>query len=512
MEPPSEKRTKVAGNDDDDDDTNSSVKCANHKNERAVFFCETCKGPRCHHCCCSEEFCKGHRFSDIERGREVMAEAVEAHTAQLEDLLKKTRQDEEGLLREIELLDQQRIATQEDIAAFSSKVREIVGFIENSLMHELEGQCTETDSKLQAQIYKTRVFLEKLFAMRTDYKAKCPRKDTDGDRLTECYASCEEAIESADAEYEALHKENGPLLSLRKTFALTLTNEARSIVPASLVKLTTQTQYAAIEAPRSVSAAEVSGTWATLKWSLPPFVGEKTLTYEVGLRVAGDPEFTLTEAHTKGLQCRLTGLDPDTVYQVRVCGTQGCGANTIQGAWSAPVELRTQPTVHYEGFWKGGSGYRVSGKNSSVVIKGSDMNKWAVTAVGSEPLTPGIINRWTIVLQDSELGHYGIAIGVAPASIDQTRSNNHKSCGWYYTGWSTLYSGPPDCNVNVSFGENVDMHDGTEITLEMDMTKGTLTYIVDGKWIGVAYTAIPTKRPLVPAVVFGSSYYSIKLK
>lgn len=489
------------------------TKCPNHIGEIVAFFCETCKGFRCPRCCCEEGHCKGHSLSTIERGKEIIVSSFSTHSKNLEGLMQTMHNDAKRLKEETEFLENQRLLTQEDINTFTAKIHDIVDAIKTNLLQSLEAQYTEGDNKIQEQIHKCNKCLTDLYTLsKSNISTNTP--------LTEL-ESFEKEVARVTKECNDVSLQNSPLTTMHKTFALTLSNEARSIIPAELVRLTSQMHYSSIPAPEKVTLTKVSGTWAKINWDLPDQVNNdeemlNKLYYEIEVKQvcskdAENQPKSINETF-KSKFCTLTNLTPDVVYTVRVRCKQGTGNNATVSRWSTPIEMRTRTVVHYSGYWKGGPGYRVSGKNSTVVMKESGTEKWVVTAVGAEILQPDVINKWTIVLEDSELDHFGMAVGVAPLSINQTRPHNHKSCGWYYTGWSTLYSGPPSNYNNESFGEKMNIGEGTEIGLEMDMKEGTLSYYIDGKWIGVAYNNIPTKTPLVPAVVFGSTYYSIKLK
>ena len=511
-----EKNDILIGTTDKHEISEDIIRCANHKEEEACFFCETCKGFRCTLCCCEDEHCKGHRLSTIKRGREIMTESFGTHSRRLDELIERINQDRNGLKDSLDFLDQQRASAHEDITAFANKMREIVDCLEGGLLRTLEDQSAKVDEELQLQFYKCNETLKKLSNLReggtsTSEPGRCiSPKD---------FESYGKEVDQVSAECREITAQNAPLISVRKTFALSLSSDARDIIPSTLVKLTSQMHYALLPPPVDVAVTEVSGTWAKVQWGVPRFALEnkemlQKVNYEIEVKRVGDINNSARPIviRVKGLLCTLSNITPDVVYQVRVRSCQGTGKSVTLSSWSDPVEMRTKVVAQYGGYWKGGPGYRVSGKNSSVVMKESGNDKWSVTAVGSETLRTGVINRWTVVLEDSELDHFGVAIGVAPHTIDQSRRNNHRSCGWYFTGWSTLYSGNPQNYNNESFGSQLEMKNGTEITLEMDMNEGTLTYYVDGKWIGVAFKGIPTRVPLVPAVVFGSTYYSIKLK
>lgn len=135
------------------------------------------------------------------------------------------------------------------------------------------------------------------------------------------------------------------------------------------------------------------------------------------------------------------------------------------------------------------------------------------TVIADTPLVPGVVNKWKIRMIKSGDGWWEW-LGVAPEGIDLNSRDNETECGWYLnTLKTTLYAGPPFKYDSKRYGS----HDGREIPmgsvvgLTMDMAAGTLSYTINGKDFGVAYTGIPTDKKLYPAAVFNSSSQKIEI-
>lgn len=106
-----------------------------------------------------------------------------------------------------------------------------------------------------------------------------------------------------------------------------------------------------------------------------------------------------------------------------------------------------------------------------------------------------------------------IYIGVAPVDIDVT--NFRSWCGWYlHPASATLISGPPH-NYSVTpmplaAGEGHvkypgNLFPGDVITLELDTNVGNLSFAINRKKLGVAYTGIPLDKPFVIASMLGKN-------
>ena len=92
--------------------------------------------------------------------------------------------------------------------------------------------------------------------------------------------------------------------------------------------------------------------------------------------------------------------------------------------------------------------------------------------------------------------------------MDMNISNPYKY-GWFYNCFSgKLYSCPPQ-NYDGKIMNLKARKD--EITVVMNMNKGTLKFIIDNEDIGYSYTNIPIDNPLVPAVTLYNKDDSVEI-
>ena len=77
----------------------------------------------------------------------------------------------------------------------------------------------------------------------------------------------------------------------------------------------------------------------TVEWTEPENTGTAITDYDVQYREVGSGSFTDAQHEGTGLRATLTGLSPDTVYEVQVRATNATGT----GAWSESGEGRTSP-------------------------------------------------------------------------------------------------------------------------------------------------------------------------
>ena len=77
----------------------------------------------------------------------------------------------------------------------------------------------------------------------------------------------------------------------------------------------------------------------TVEWTEPENTGTAITDYDVQYREVGSGSFTDAQHEGTGLRAALTGLSPDTVYEVQVRATNATGT----GAWSESGEGRTSP-------------------------------------------------------------------------------------------------------------------------------------------------------------------------
>ena len=144
--------------------------------------------------------------------------------------------------------------------------------------------------------------------------------------------------------------------------------------------------------------------------------------------------------------------------------------------------------------------FTITGKGGNIITKTS---KSAYTGTICEYELDKSIEEhmWKIKILKTTKNYDNILIGVANSDFDINSSsydkNNNK--GWYFeNGYGKLYSGPPHNyqtkSTNLKYMKN-------EVTVIMNMKKGTLKFIIDGEDKGVSYENIPLDKPLFPSVL-----------
>ena len=204
-------------------------------------------------------------------------------------------------------------------------------------------------------------------------------------------------------------------------------------------------------------------------------------------------------------------LDPDTLYEFRLI-------MEYKGRTNPPmiIEARTLPSSvspMSKMAWRicpdkidSGKAYRVSGSPYARNVLKMNGNKLCAV-LGSNPLPPNSVSVWGIHIAASKKDDCSaVCIGVAPSGIDLADSKNYLKNGWYLNCFNfTLCSGPPQNISFDKFGETRKKGEylkiGDVILCEMDMKKGTLSFITGGVQ-KVAFEGIPKNKPLVPIVSF----------
>ena len=121
-------------------------------------------------------------------------------------------------------------------------------------------------------------------------------------------------------------------------------------------------------------------------------------------------------------------------------------------------------------------------------------------------LDKGKIHKWKIKIINSK-GNY-IDVGVAPIDFDINSATENNS-GWYFAcDNSKLYSGQPHnySGLSTNLKKVKD-----EITIVMDMNKGSMKFIIDNEDKGDQYTNILLDKPLSPAILLKDTNDSISI-
>ena len=157
--------------------------------------------------------------------------------------------------------------------------------------------------------------------------------------------------------------------------------------------------------------------------------------------------------------------------------------------------------------------YTISGENENIATKNHDtlLNKFMHIDRGAVILSKNNLQnygeyRWKIkILKSSCLYIY---VGVSSIDFNNNELHLFKN-GWYIDcNDSTLYSGPPHKYMRKKSNLN-QVKD--EITVVMNMNKGTLKFIINNEDKGEAYTNIPIDKPLTPSVILLDDNDSVEI-
>ena len=142
--------------------------------------------------------------------------------------------------------------------------------------------------------------------------------------------------------------------------------------------------------------------------------------------------------------------------------------------------------------------YKISGEKDNIVTK--EFGHGWTNIICDKELDKSIeIHSWKIKIKKSFNSNPMIGISTNDFDINYFSVEEGKIIGWFYSCFmGKLYSGPPhnykDKNLNLKFNPR-------EITVVMNMKKGSLKFIIDGEDKGEAYKNIPLDKPLYPSVL-----------
>jgi len=124
--------------------------------------------------------------------------------------------------------------------------------------------------------------------------------------------------------------------------------------------------------------------------------------------------------------------------------------------------------------------------NNKTFTKNRGGTGWNCNTLGSRGCLSGI-HQWLVTLENNCTN---LMIGVAPASTNQS-GTNYTTCGFYFYACNgTLYS---QDNIRGKAYYNLPCHvQSTKITVKLDMNAKTLTFAVNGNWLPVAFTNLPS--------------------
>ena len=145
--------------------------------------------------------------------------------------------------------------------------------------------------------------------------------------------------------------------------------------------------------------------------------------------------------------------------------------------------------------------FEISGEEENIITK-IGQNGWAGTICENE-LDKKIeehIWKFKILKTNSDFGNIFIGVANSDFDINSSSYEQDKNKGWYFYPYTEkLYSGFPRNyqrkNINNLKSKN------NEVTVIMNMKKGTLKFIIDKEDKGDSYTNIPLDKPLFPSVL-----------
>ena len=265
-----------------------------------------------------------------------------------------------------------------------------------------------------------------------------------------------------------------------------------------------------IPVPPNIAIKVISWDYITLGWE----AAEGASFYQI--EVNGG---RLLDGHTKNTFKR-GGLPASTEHTFRVRAVRG---NSVS-EWSSAVKARTLEGPDFsESIWRECPSnvedkmkYTLGKLRTRVATKAN--GDAYCTVVGNTPIPPDTVVSWNVKLLKSKYNDGGnVLVGVAPSDIDQSEDGNHYKRGWYFNCYaSALWSGLPHSYGGTAYGPRKKygqyVHTRDSVGVVMDTMKGELSFILNNKYLGVAYKGIPLDKPLVPCVFLYYEGDSVELK
>ena len=269
----------------------------------------------------------------------------------------------------------------------------------------------------------------------------------------------------------------------------------------------TKVSAGTVAVPFNVSQTSASWDSVTLFWG----VVAGAAFYQVEVDGTGAWAASATNNYTK------RGLLPGTEHAFRVRAVRGGEASE----WSAPVQAETQEAPPFEACtwrqppdrmddWKA---YSVRDRAATKLSEDGAM----CMVLGTAGLPFCEVSSWNVRVLRSRGGDAsGVYVGVAPSDADVDSALSPLERGWFLNCYySTLRSGPPhgykwkDYGHRKEKGKYVRTDDAVGVV--MDMENDTLSFVLGGVNLGVAYDGIPLDKPLVPAVVLENKDDTVEL-
>lgn len=157
-------------------------------------------------------------------------------------------------------------------------------------------------------------------------------------------------------------------------------------------------------------------------------------------------------------------------------------------------------------FWKEGNNYEINQKR--LVAKKIKEDNFCTTIVGDKPLYDNCISTWKIKLQSFK--GEDLRIGVGPYNLNQDKKENDKICWTFGCSDSKLYLKSKN---PTKYKSNTDISLSTNdvVGVKMDMSKGELSFSINGVNFGIACKKIPTDIDIVPVVLLYGKNDSVEI-
>lgn len=175
------------------------------------------------------------------------------------------------------------------------------------------------------------------------------------------------------------------------------------------------------------------------------------------------------------------------------------GSNEVTYATTQYTGAWTLPNRHYEIKANGETG------RPNVVARLTDDSSNFYAVYGDTPLIPGIINRFGIRFNEHNCRRR-MFIGVAPMDSNFGAVDLQEKSGYYMdTNSRDLTSGPPFKYDGRTYpgvrSVYITQNEVVGVVVDLASPVATVSFVVNGHELGVAYSGIPKDVPLVPVVV-----------
>lgn len=159
--------------------------------------------------------------------------------------------------------------------------------------------------------------------------------------------------------------------------------------------------------------------------------------------------------------------------------------------------------------FKPGKNYTVS-ENGLIATKTNGGDCWNCTIIGDMEIPKDKISKWKIKLNNFEIKYntWNILIGIGPNNL-YNKSNFHHYCWSFICGESKLSIKSGQVSEYNKHSGSLKKGDIIETTVNRKL--GTLSFAVNGKDYGIAYSKIPMEDTLYPFVMICDQNQTVEL-